>query len=40
MNLNRIDLMGEPIIQYDIHENEIAEFLQKNYKGKNIGSRK
>ncbi len=36
---NRINLMGEPIIQYDALESEVAEFLHKNYKGKNIGSR-
>ena len=35
----RVDLMKEEQIQYDISEKEFAEFLENNYKGKNIGSR-
>jgi len=36
----RKNLMGENQIIYDVSEKEIAEFLEKNYKGKNIGNRK
>ncbi len=34
------NLMGENQIIYDVSEKEIAEFLEKNYKSKNIGDRK
>ena len=36
----RRNLMGEEQFLYDVPENELAEFLQKNYKGKNVGNRK
>lgn len=36
----RKDLMGEEQMQYDVPEKELAEFLEKNYKGKNIGNRR
>ena len=35
----RKNLMGETQITYDVSEGDIAEFLQKNYKGKSIGNR-
>ncbi len=33
-------LLDENQKQYDVPEREVAEFLEKNYKGKNIGGRK
>ncbi len=35
----RKDLMVENQTIYDVLESELIEFLQKNYKGKSIGSR-
>jgi hypothetical protein len=35
----RRDLMTEQQIQYDISEKELIDFLEKNYKGVNAGSR-